>query len=165
MPQLTLVRHAEASWDDPELSDFERPLNERGRRDAPRMAQWAKQEIGAPDLIVTSPALRALGTARVFAATLGFDTDHVQIQERIYEASLATLLRLLRNFDDAHGHVMLFGHNPGLGELAHALARCPFNELPPCAVVQIELDIEHWALADAGCGRLLRYQFPRTLLD
>jgi phosphohistidine phosphatase len=163
MRQLTIVRHAKSSWDDPELSDFERPLNERGRRDAPRMALWTRQAVGVPDRIVSSPALRAITTARIFADGLGVDNDHLLIQARIYEASLATLLRLVRGFDDADRHVMMFGHNPGLSELAHALARCPFDDLPTCAVVHIELPVRHWAEIAEHNGELLRYQFPKQL--
>jgi phosphohistidine phosphatase len=165
MRLLTIVRHAKSSWDDTDLSDFERPLNDRGRRDAPRMALWTRQAVGVPDCIVSSPALRAITTARTFADALGIDVNHLLIQNRIYEASLNTLLRLLRGFDDEYGHVMLFGHNPGLSELTHALARCPFDDLPTCAVVHIELGIKYWADVAEHNGQLLRYQFPKQLRD
>lgn len=165
MHLLTLVRHAKSSWDNPELSDFERPLNERGRRDAPRMAAWARQALGVPDRIVSSPALRAITTARLFADTLGIDSHQLLIQPRVYEAALPTLLRLVRGFDDEARHVMLFGHNPGLSELAHALARCPFDDLPTCAVVQIALPVDHWAQLAEHDGTLRDYQFPKRLRD
>ncbi|WP_028079180.1 SixA phosphatase family protein [Solimonas soli] len=165
MRQLTVVRHAKSSWDDPGLSDFERPLNDRGQRDAPRMAVWTRQAVGVPDAIVSSPALRALTTARLFAVTLGIDVDHLLIQNRVYEASLPTLLRMVRGFDDRYRHIMLFGHNPGLSELVHALARCPFDQLPTCAVVQIEFGIKQWSEAAEHDGHLLRYQFPKQLRD
>lgn len=165
MRLLTVVRHAKSSWDHPELSDFERPLNERGRRDAPRMATWTREAIGAPDCIVSSPALRAISTARIFAAALGLDPDRMQVQTRIYEATLSTLLRLLRGFDDAHRHVMLFGHNPGLSELVRALADCPFDALPTCAVVQLELPARHWSAVAEDSGALRRHMFPKALRD
>lgn len=163
--QLTLVRHAKASWDTPELSDFERALNERGRHDAARMASWTREAIGVPDGIVTSPALRAITTARIFAGALGIDREQLLIQARIYEASLSTLLRLLRGFDDGLSHVMLFGHNPGLSELTRALARCPFDGLPTCAVVQLELPAKRWEDVAEHSGELLRYQFPKQLRE
>ncbi|MFT4047003.1 MAG: histidine phosphatase family protein [Solimonas sp.] len=165
MRLLTVVRHAKSSWDDPGLSDFERPLNARGRRDALRMAAWTRQQIGIPDAIVSSPALRAITTARTFADILGIDADRLLVQNRVYEATLATLLRLVRGFDDRHRHVMLFGHNPGLSELVHALARCPFDDLPTCAVVQLELVADQWPQTDEHAAHLLRYQFPRQLRD
>ncbi|NGY06120.1 SixA phosphatase family protein [Solimonas terrae] len=165
MRHLTIVRHAKSSWDSPDLSDFERPLNERGRRDAARMAMWTRRAIGVPDRIVTSPALRAITTARVFADAMGIAHDHLLIQARIYEASLSTLLRLLRGFDDETPHIMLFGHNPGLSELAGALAHCPFDGLPTCAVVHLELPDKRWEDVAEGGGELLRYQFPKELRD
>lgn len=165
MRQLTVVRHAKSSWGDAELSDFERPLNERGRRDAPRMAAWTRQAIGVPDRIISSPALRAITTARSFAEILGIDSEQIVIQSRIYEASLSTLMRLLRGFDDRDPHVMLFGHNPGLSELVSSLARCPFDELPTCAVVQLEFPQKQWEAVDSDSGELLRYQFPKQLPD
>lgn len=165
MRLLTLVRHAKSSWDDPSLSDFERPLNERGRRDAPLMADQVARLIGKPDRIVTSPALRAITTARTFAISLNIDTDALNVQPRIYEASLATLLTLTGRLDDDDRHVMMFGHNPGFSELAHHLARCEFDDLPTCGVVQIELAIEHWATVDERSGRVRHYLSPKQRRD
>jgi phosphohistidine phosphatase len=165
MRLLTVVRHAKSSWDDADLSDFERPLNERGRRDAPAMAMWTRQAIGVPDRIVTSPALRAISTARLFADVLGIDNEQLLIHSQIYEASLSTLLRLIRGFEDTAPHVMLFGHNPGLTELCRALADCPFDSLPTGAVVHLELSGKYWENVEEGSGELLRYQFPRLLRD
>lgn len=161
MLRLTLVRHAKSSWADHKLEDFERPLNDRGRRDAPRMAARAGEALGTPDRIVTSPALRALSTARVFAEALGVAHDSLVILPSIYEASAQTLLDLIRGFADSDTHVMLFGHNPGLSELAHLLAARHFDELPTCAVAQLELDRARWREVGAGCGRLTYYGTPK----
>src|SRR2546426_10315742 len=105
MRLLTLVRHAKSSWDYPELSDFERPLNERGRRDAPAMAQRISRLPPKPDLLMSSPATRALATARLFAETLGFPMQDITIDARIYDASPETLLNVVRQLDDAARHV------------------------------------------------------------
>lgn len=161
MKLLTLVRHAKSSWDNPDLEDFERPLNERGRRDAPMMAERVRGQLPRPDRLVSSPALRAITTARRFAEALGLDANDILIQPKIYDATLETLLRLLRQLDDGDGHAMLFGHNPGFSELSHALARCNFNDLPTCAVVHLQLDIEHWGQADGRCGKLLAFLYPK----
>ena len=163
MRQLTIVRHAKSSWDDPDLSDFERPLNERGRRDAARMASWTRQAVGIPDRMVSSPAVRALSTAHCFAEAFGIDSEQVLIQARVYEATLGALLRLLRGFENSEPHVMLFGHNPGLSELTRTLARCPFEGLPTCAVVQLELPAQCWADVAENSGELLRHMFPKRL--
>ncbi len=165
MKQLTLVRHAKSSWDYPDLSDFERPLNERGRRDAPRMAQRAQQWFGRPDRLVSSPALRAITTAQVFADTLGIHPHDIEIQPRIYEASVATLMTVVRGLDETCTQVVLFGHNPGLSRLAHHLARCDFDEMPTCGMVQLSLDIRQWRDAAPHCGTLLRYTYPKAPTD
>lgn len=161
MRLLTLVRHAKSSWDYAELTDFERPLNERGRRDAPAMAQSLRKRIGRPDRIVSSPALRAITTARIFAEALGTPLEDIAVQPQIYEASPETLLKVLRGLDDRDRHVMLFGHNPGFSELAHELAHCNFDELPTCAVAQFELAVRVWGEVNYGCGTLLHYTSPK----
>ena len=164
MPLLTLVRHAKSAWDYPELTDFERPLNERGRRDAPRMALRAQ---GLPKLtrIVSSPANRALATARVFAEHLGIDFDAIRIEPKLYEASRKTLLDVVTGIDGNPGHVMLFGHNPGFSELAHTLGHCPFDEMPTCAIVHFKLDVKHWKEMGPGSGTLVKYLFPKDGFD
>ncbi|SEQ69572.1 phosphohistidine phosphatase [Solimonas aquatica] len=163
MLRLTLIRHAKSSWADDSLDDFERPLNERGRRDAPRMAALAQRELETPARLVTSPALRAISTARVFAETLGIPHDSLLVLPGIYEASGDALLKLLRGMDDCDQHLMLFGHNPGLSELAHYLAPCSFSELPTCAVAHLELDRARWRELGEHCGHLAYYVTPKQL--
>lgn len=165
MRLLTLIRHAKSSWDYPELTDFERPINERGRRDAPRMAAYVRKLIGIPDRIVSSPALRAIATARIFADTLGIDANRILIEPRIYEASLDVLLSQIRLFDAADRHVMLFGHNPGLTDLAHSLARCSFDAMPTCAVAQIGFELKVWSEIGERSGQLQHYAYPKLLKD
>lgn len=165
MRLLTLVRHAKSSWDDPTLDDFERPLNERGRRDAPRMAAHVLRSLGRPDRMVSSPAVRALSTAQVFAEACGIETDALRRQPRIYEASADTLLRLVRAFSDNDRHVMMFGHNPGFTELAHRLARCSFDDMPTCAVAQIGFDAKSWLDVDERGGTLRFYAYPKQFRE
>src|SRR4051812_32198745 len=130
MRLLTIVRHAKSAWDYPELSDFERPLNERGRKDAPVMARRCLVEWGKPERLVSSPALRAITTARAFAEVFGIAAEEIAVQPKIYEAAVEPLLRLIRTLDDGDRHVMLFGHNPGVTALSHELARCSYDEMP-----------------------------------
>lgn len=162
---LTLVRHAKSSWDDPVLDDFDRPLNARGERDAPRMAVHVQRALGSPDRIVSSPAVRALSTARVFADAFGMTAAHVDQRPRIYEASAETLLTLVQMLDDGDRHVMLFGHNPGFTDLAHRLARCSFDDMPTCAVVQIGFGVKAWSDVNERGGTQRFYAFPRQFRD
>lgn len=163
MRLLTLVRHAKSSWDDPRLADFERPLNARGQRDAPRMAVHLRRALGVPERIVTSPAVRALTTARLFAEALDIPEAELIVQRRIYEASADTLLGLAQQLDDADRHVMLCGHNPGLSELAHLLARCSFDDLPTCGAVQIGFAAVRWGDVKPRTGVQRFYACPKQL--
>lgn len=161
MRLLTLVRHAKSSWEYPELSDFERPLNERGRRDAPLMADKVRKYPPLPDRLVSSPALRAVTTAHVFADTLGIKREDIVLLPKIYEASASTLMKLVRGMDDGDRHVMMFGHNPGFTELCHLLAACSFEEMPTCAIARFELEVKIWEDVGEDCGKLARYGYPK----
>ncbi|TXI07874.1 MAG: histidine phosphatase family protein [Rhizobium sp.] len=161
MRTLTIIRHAKSSWEQEGLHDFERPLNDRGRRDAPVMAARLRQFGAIPDLLVSSPALRAITTARIFADGLDISTESIQLQAKIYEASVGTLLQIVRELDDRYAHVALFGHNPGLSNLARKLAHCDFDELPTCGMVQISLPANHWRDVSANSGQLLYSSWPK----
>lgn len=161
MLRLTLVRHAKSSWDDHQASDFERPLNARGRRDAPVMALRVSSLRRLPDHLVSSPAVRAVSTAHIFAARLGVAEDDIALERRIYDATRTTLVEVVHALPDRARHAMLFGHNPGFSELANWLATCPFHEMPTCAVASFELQVADWREVAGGCGRLARYLFPK----
>ena len=159
---LTLVRHAKSSRDYPELSDFERPLNTRGRKEAPAIAARLRKADVKPDLLVSSPATRAIATARLFAEELNLALDEILLNPHIYEASAWTLLHIVRSLPPDPEEVMLFGHNPGITNFAHDLVKeCPFDEMPTCAAVRIELPARGWSLIQAGTGKILRYDTPK----
>jgi phosphohistidine phosphatase len=144
MKTLYLVRHAKASRDDPKLADRDRPLNERGLRDAPAMAKrMAKKKVEGA-LLVSSPALRALTTAQLFADALGRARESIVIDERVYAASVDELLAVIHDLDDRHDSAMLFGHNPEFSELASRLAGKAV-EMPTCAVARFGFDVHDWA--------------------
>src|SRR2546430_1319605 len=157
MRTLTLIRHAKSSWDYPELGDFERPLNPRGRRDAPAMAARLLRLPPKPDLLVSSPALRALTTARLFAEVFGVKAEDVAVNAKIYEATPHALIGIAQGFDDALRHVMLFGHNPGISHCAHLFADCSFDEMPTCAAARIEFEVKSWNDVGHGTGELVHY--------
>jgi len=161
MRTLILIRHAKSSWDYPMLGDFERPLNPRGRRDAPVMAQRLAKEISAPWWLVASPALRAITTAHAFADALDVKHSDIRIEPRIYEATPGTLLHLVNSLDDAQSQVLMFGHNPGFTELAQLLASVRFAEMPTCSVVVLGFDHVHWNEITPNSGRCLHYLFPK----
>jgi phosphohistidine phosphatase len=161
MRLLTLIRHAKSSWDFAALTDFERPLNPRGRSDAPAMAKRAAHMIGKPQRVVSSPALRAISTARIFCEVLGIPSDEIVVQPRIYEATADTLLGIVHDLDDRDRHVMLFGHNPGFTELAHLLAPCSFDDLPTCGIAHLSVVAQTWRDVTPDGAKLLRYAYPK----
>jgi phosphohistidine phosphatase len=162
--RLILIRHAKSSWDHPDLEDFERPLNARGRRDAPRMAEHLRASGLKPDRLLSSPALRAVSTARAFAAGLSMDLRDVALDSRIYEASAGELCAVVHSQPDEARTLMLFGHNPGISQFARWLcAESAVSDVPTCAVIELEFDIDRWSQLAPGQARLAGYHVPRTL--
>jgi phosphohistidine phosphatase len=144
MKTLFLVRHAKSSKDDPTLPDKERPLNDRGMQDAPKMGQRLAKLGVDLDLIVSSPARRALATAEIIAKKLDYKFKDIVVDERLYESSADQLLEVIRGLGGKPKHVMLFGHNPEFGELAHRLSS-KITDMPTCGVAEFEFDIKSWS--------------------
>lgn len=144
MKILYLIRHAKSSWDDPTLADHDRPLNERGKRDAPKMGERLAQRGVKADLIISSSAVRALTTAQTIAEKIGYDQARIVADRRLYGAQVSALLYLIQELDDQHVRVMLFGHNPEFTDLARFFG-CEIDELPTCAVVEMTFEVDHWS--------------------
>ena len=144
MKTLFLVRHAKSSKDDPALPDRERPLNERGMRDAPKMGERLAKRDVEPDLVLSSPAVRALTTAQLFARKLDYKLADIVVDERLYASSPDVLLKVIHALGDKPKCVLLFGHNPEIGDLAHQLSN-RIADMPTCAVAELEFDVKSWA--------------------
>jgi phosphohistidine phosphatase len=110
---LYVIRHAKSSWDAMNVDDFERPLNERGKRDAPRMGKRLKEKDIHPDLMLASPAKRALSTCKRIAKLLGYPKDNIKADRRLYHPDEETILSIVKGLKIKCEHVMLFTHNPG----------------------------------------------------
>lgn len=163
MKELILVRHAKSSWKDPALRDHERPLNKRGKRDAPEMGERLAQRGCNADLFVSSSAVRALETARSFAVKLGYPPEDIQTEERIYLASVGELLEAIRGVKASVETLMLFGHNPGLTDLANLLGTREILNLPTCAVLHLRFDIDAWSGLEEVSGEEVTYDFPKKM--
>jgi phosphohistidine phosphatase len=160
MKTLYLIRHAKASRDDPSLPDRERPLAERGQRDAPLMGKRLAKRGVKPDLILSSPALRALATAELMADELGYKRKRILVDDRIYAAQPDVLLEILSALDDQFACVMVFGHNPEMSELAQVFSD-DIGDLPTCAVVEIAFNAVHWAEIDPGTVATVTFDYPK----
>ncbi|NRB73747.1 MAG: histidine phosphatase family protein [Verrucomicrobiales bacterium] len=164
MKQLLVIRHGKSSWDMNGLSDHDRPLNERGLRDAPRMAAALKENGLVPGHIASSTAVRAATTARMLAEGLGYPEDQIAFDRSIYLASPLEMLRVIQQFDESVETALIFGHNPGMHELVNQFASSDWiDSFPTLAVGWLKLDIEFWGEADFGCGSLEAMMTPRLL--
>lgn len=162
MKRLTLVRHGKSSWKSPDLADFERPLNPRGERDAPRMGQRLADRGLVPDLLLSSPARRAQQTAAALAKPLGLSAPQLRLQPILYQAEPSALLALIRGFEEPWRHVMIVGHNPGLTDLGNLLAACALDNLPTCGLLVMDFAVERWAEVAPGGGTLMLYDIPKN---
>ncbi len=167
MKRLGLLRHAKSDWDDMSLRDFDRGLNARGRKGAALMGEHIRQQGGAWDLVLASPAERVKLTLEASGLNLP-----VQYEESAYLADSPTLIQLLSACDDNADAILMMGHNPGLQELALDLVapeaeNATFNEVmqkyPTAAFAILELDIVRWADLEPGCGKLVHFARPRDL--
>lgn len=161
MKTLYIVRHAKSSWDNPLLDDFSRPLNERGKRDAPRMAKRLKEKGIHPDLMLTSPARRALGTCKRMAEILDYKDDKIKMDRALYHANQDQILEVIKTIKDKHESVVIFGHNPGLTEFVNALGKQQFMSMPTCGVAAFQLPIDAWEDVTFGVGRLIFFDYPK----
>ncbi len=144
MKTLFLVRHAKSSRDDPSLPDRDRPLDDRGKQDGPKMGKRLAKRDVKPDLLLSSPALRALTTAQLISEELGFKLKDIVVDDRLYASDADDLLAVIRACDNKLNRVMLCGHNPEFTDLAHRLSS-EIIEMPTCAVAEFHFDTNAWS--------------------
>jgi len=159
--RLLLCRHAKSSWHEATRSDIERPLNKRGERDAPEMGRRLVRRGIQPDLIVTSPAVRARTTAAYLAAELGYPLERLEMQTDLYAATVPSLLALLQKQEPRCTTIMLVGHNPECTALANMLGGLCIENIPTCGIVALDFAVSSWRELAAGTGVLLFFDFPK----
>lgn len=146
MKRLILVRHAKSSWANPGQEDVDRPLNERGERNAPEMGRRLLGRGDVPALVVSSPARRALATARLMAAELGIAREDIVVEDALYEASVATWIKAITALPAGVESVLMVGHNPTLTELANFLCHeVRIDNVPTCGVLRLDYALRSWA--------------------
>lgn len=165
MLTLYLIRHAKSSWGNPGLRDHDRPLNERGLRDAPKMAQLLVEQGVKPDLLVSSPAKRALSTAMFFAEAFKIKSAELHREPNIYEAFPQEILRLISELPASAHTVLLFGHNPTFTEVANRFTKNDLIEnVPTCGVVKITSTAASWREFYEGNSNVAACYFPKEVL-
>lgn len=159
MKTLFIMRHAKSSWDDPALADFERPLNERGLKTAPFMGAVMAEYDLAPELIVSSPAMRARQTAELVREPAAADAE-IRFDERIYEASAQRLLEVVSEIEDRFDAAMIVGHNPGFENLVRVLTG-KIEAMPTAALAVVDLEIDSWQEIAVETGNLRKLIRPK----
>jgi phosphohistidine phosphatase len=163
MKSLLVIRHAKSSWDHVLQKDFDRPLNDRGHRDAPAMAKRLLEKKVGVDVFVSSPAVRAFTTAVYFAKAYGKkEKEIIQVPE-LYEAALPVFYRVVNKIDDAFATTALFSHNPGITDFANSLTgRHGIDNMPTCGIFAVTADIEHWAEFENADKKFWFFDYPKA---
>ena len=162
MKTLLILRHAKSSWKHLELSDYDRPLNSRGKRDAPRMGKYLRQQGLIPDRILTSSAKRARKTANKVAKSCGY-TGKVKKIAAFYDAVPGIYFETLQALPDKYQSVMVVGHNPTMEQLVNYLTG-HIEQMPTAALAHIDLPIQQWDALDLDTkGTLVNLWTPKTL--
>jgi phosphohistidine phosphatase len=162
MRRITIIRHAKSSWEDPDLTDDQRPLNNRGQESAPMMGERLAAQGMNPDLLISSPAIRAFETAMVIAGKVGYPTESIEKDERLYLAGIQDWFEVIRTLPEDALHVFCFGHNPGLTHLYNIFSPDPVENIPTCGVYDLDFDVDSWAQLAMNKPASIRYDFPKN---
>jgi phosphohistidine phosphatase len=160
----TLISRDKIILERPEYSGFDRPLNNRGKRDAPFMGEVLKDKKIKIGLMISSPAKRTKKTAIEIAAKIGYLEKNILYNEELYEASSNTLIKTIKKIDEKYDSVMMFGHNPGLTLLNNHISNNYIDNIPTCGIVALELD-KKWNEIDKNTCKFLFFEYPKLYLD
>ena len=161
MKTLTILRHAKSSWDHPELTDHDRPLNKRGERDAPVMGDRLMAAGIRPSLIVSSTAVRAWTTAKIVAKQISYPLEFLQRERDLYHAGVNGLLDVIARQDDGFNSIVVVGHNPGMTDFANSLVPGLTSNVPTAGFVAVSIDSDDWNLRERGDCKLIEYNYPK----
>jgi len=160
--RVTLLRHAKSSHHDLSLNDHDRPLNPRGERDAPVMGRRLTHKGGRPTLILTSTAVRARQTSRLFAQAIGYPIEFIQSERELYLADPDTILDVVAGQDNAFNDLVVCGHNPGITEFACDLSGARIDNVPTCGLVMLEAAIDSWDELGRSRCELIDFDYPKN---
>lgn len=159
--RIVLVRHGKSDWADSGMTDFERPLNHRGHKNALEMAERMSRKALIPELIVSSPANRAITTAQHFSDIWKMPATQIIQEPFIYEANVTALLKVLNGLDNSYTAIALFGHNPGLTDFSNFLADAHIYNMPTAGIVVIDFPFNDWSMVSEHTGSLFLFDFPK----
>ncbi len=164
MKTVYFIRHAKSSWEDMSLSDIDRPLNKRGFRDAPFMAKLFKSKEILPDMMISSPAVRAFSTAKHFAQELEKEEKNIELDDHTYLGSEEYIIDKIQNLGDNIQTVCFFGHNPTTTHLANMFSNDYLPNVPTCGIVKIQADIDSWTHFNTKTAKFVEMHYPKQYL-
>lgn len=162
MKTVLLIRHAKSSWGDLSLPDFERPLNERGKVDAPKMAKRIYKKKISLDTLISSPAKRARKTAEIFAEQYGIKKSDIIFVPELYHASDDSYYDVITSVSQKSNSIAIFSHNPGITEFANRLTEKRIDNMPTCSVFAVRADIQHWSEFKQAGKEFYFFDFPKS---
>ncbi len=162
MKTVILIRHAKSSWDDITIDDFDRPLNDRGKKDAPDMAQRLKKRDQEIDAFISSPAKRAKKTATIFAEEFKFDKDNIIFHDYLYMASPENFYKAIASAPKKANSIAIFSHNPGISDFANELTNARIDDMPTCSIFAVSADIKQWEDFQGSPRKFLFFDYPKS---
>jgi phosphohistidine phosphatase len=163
MKTLLLVRHAKSSWDNFSLKDEDRPLNDRGKKNAPEMAKRLRKGKIEIETILTSPAKRAKATAEFFAEEYGIKKNKLIVVPGLYMANRDGFIAAIRNAPQNTAHLAVFSHNNGITEFANLLSETRVDHMPTCSVFAVRCAINSWAEFEVGNNEFYFFDYPKSV--
>ena len=161
MKTLYLIRHAKSDWGNDSLKDIDRHLSTRGYSDAYLLSKQLAEKPEKPELIISSPAIRAFSTAQIFSRAWNIKPEAIQLNSELYEATTDNILKQLKKIDDRNHCVAVFGHNPGFTSLFNELTEQYLDNLPTCGIVCVEFKIDSWKKIIPKSGTNKLTLFPK----
>ena len=162
MKTLILVRHAKSNWDNMGMDDIDRPLNERGKEDAPVMAKRLKDKKIDIDIFISSPAKRAHKTCKYFAKEYDLDKKDIVLVDKLYGTSVIAFLEVISKLNDKHKSAIIFSHNPGITEFANTLTTVHVDNMPTCSMFAVQANISHWSEFSKSEKDFLFFDYPKN---
>ncbi len=159
---VTVIRHAKSSWNDQYITDHDRPLNQRGQKNAPDMGIRLKQSNFIPDQVYTSTALRASSTAEIICQKINFPSQKIIKNTELYLAPVSQWQKIIEQLENNIKSVLFVGHNPGITNLVNRLWGLPLDNVPTCGIIQAVFEEIDWKVAASSIPKTAYYDFPKN---
>ena len=161
MKKLVITRHSKSSWKDLSLTDFHRPLNNRGKSDGPIMSRYLSSKITKIDFLHSSSSVRTFETSKFFISKIEF--KNIKYDDNLYHCSAQSIIRLIKNYPEHHNTVMIIAHNPGLTNLINMITHVNLDNLPTSGIANIDFDCDSWNNISIENSNLVDLKFPKQL--